>query len=122
MDGKRIHVSKARRMDESIMGFDCALYKNKEKMLRKFSKIIDRLFMIRFLGSAVVELSAVAEGITAGHISFFTNPWDIGAGLILIREAGGKVTDFKGKDVNQYCGEFVASNGLIHNQILKCLK
>ena len=76
---------------------------------------------MRLPGTAVFELSAIAQGITSAHIGFFTNSWDVSAGFLLIREAGGNITDHQGRNVDHYCREFVATNGIIHQEILECI-
>lgn len=119
---KRIHVSKIKNLSSAMVTMDSAFYLHKSLLLDTLSKLVDKSFRVRFPGTAVFELTSVAQGITGGHISFFTNPWDVASGFLMIKEAGGKITDLEGKDTDHYCKEFVASNGHLHGQILGCLR
>ncbi len=78
---------------------------------------------MRHFGSSSLQLAFVAIGRTDAEI--ITPPvrlWDVAAGILMIKEAGGKVTDFKGDETNITKGGLVASNGLVHDQILKVIK
>ena len=121
LNKKKVHVSKDKKLHESMVSMDVVLHYNKKKALKALNRLSNDIFIVRSPGAAVFELSCVAQGITAAHISFSTHSWDVAAGFLLIREAGGKITDLKGNEADHYCSEFVASNGMVHNQILKCL-
>ncbi|MFH0840553.1 MAG: inositol monophosphatase family protein [bacterium] len=79
-------------------------------------------FDCRQLGSAAIEMAYVA----AGRIESITIPdvkiWDVAAGSLLVREAGGKVTDFTGNEWELASPDIIASNGLVHEQILTVVK
>ena len=77
---------------------------------------------VRRDGSAALDLCYVASGKVDGFWELKLSPWDIAAGILILKEAGGKVTDFKGNKFDLYSKEIVASNGLIHDQILEALK
>jgi len=76
----------------------------------------------RFFGSAGIELSSVAEGKADACILSDTHPWDVVAGVLLVREAGGRVTNFAGDEWKIGHETLIASNGLIHDEILKLAK
>ena len=82
-------------------------------------KLYGHVAGIRILGSAAAELCYVADGRMDGRIEFSLGPWDIAAGSIIIREAGGKITDLQGKDLFYNSEEVIASNGEIHGFLLK---
>ena len=79
-------------------------------------------FDCRQLGSAAIELAYVACGRVESIVIPGAHPWDVAAGALLVREAGGKVTDAQGKQWNLESKDILASNGLVHSQILKALK
>ncbi len=72
----------------------------------------------RQLGSAAIELAYVACGRIESIMIPGANPWDVAAGMLLVREAGGKVTDFKGRKWNLNSVDILASNGKVHKEIL----
>ena len=73
------------------------------------------------MGSAALELSYVASGRVESFVAPGTHDWDVAAGVLLVREAGGKVTDFTGKNWRLGNPNIAASNGKVHGQILKAL-
>ena len=75
----------------------------------------------RRLGSAAIELAYVASGRVESFVSPGTRDWDVAAGVLMVREAGGKVTDFKGRDWRLGGPNIAASNGKVHVQILKAI-
>ena len=79
-------------------------------------------FDCRQLGSAAIELAYVACGRVESIFIPGAHSWDVAAGVILVREAGGRVSDSKGRDWTLESRDILASNGLIHNQILKKIK
>jgi myo-inositol-1(or 4)-monophosphatase len=76
---------------------------------------------VRRDGSAALDLAYVACGRFDGFWEDGLNPWDIAAGVLLIEEAGGLVTDFQSGPLNIYTPKVVASNGLIHQSMLRVL-
>lgn len=76
----------------------------------------------RQLGSAAIELSYVAAGRVESFVAPGTHDWDVAAGALLVREAGGKVTDFSGRDWRLGMAEIAASNGKVHRQILGAVR
>ena len=76
----------------------------------------------RQLGSAAIELAYIASGRVDSFVAPGANDWDVAAGVLLVREAGGSVTDFSGKSWQLGSGNIVASNKKAHKQILKVIK
>ena len=122
MNGKKINVSKMKESDKSMIFLDGGFYRVTKKRLQLIKELTKEIHKIRVMGVAVIDLVYVADGRIQASILFPTNPWDIAAGIIIIKEAGGKVTDFKGKEADHYTNYIVASNGKVHNKILKVLK
>jgi len=73
----------------------------------------------RQMGSAAIELAFVAAGRTESFVAPGARDWDVAAGVLLVREAGGIVTDFKGEEWQIGSGDILASNGYVHREILK---
>lgn len=122
LNNKKIHVSKIRNLRDSMVSMDSAFYLDKELRLKTLAKLIDKVFRVRLPGAAVFELTAIAQGITTAHISFCSNPWDVASGFLMITESGGKITDLSGNKADHYCKEFIVSNGLVHEGMLKVLR
>jgi len=93
-------------------------YDEQTDPLRVFSKLIKRGLPIRRLGSAALDLCWVACGRFDAFWEYYLNPWDLAAGLLLVREAGGMVTNFKGERHIIFEPEMLASNGHIHADLL----
>jgi myo-inositol-1(or 4)-monophosphatase len=73
-------------------------------------------------GCTVRSLTYVAEGKAEAEIEFNDKVWDFAAGLLLVEEAGGKSTDFKGRSWNTTTRAYIASNGIVHQELLKIIK
>jgi myo-inositol-1(or 4)-monophosphatase len=77
---------------------------------------------VRRDGSAALDLAYVACGRFDGFWEDGLNPWDVAAGVLLIEEAGGRVTDFVGGELDIYTPKVLVSNGRIHEQMMRVLK
>jgi len=87
-----------------------------------FSSIFQQVSDMRRAGSAALDLAYVAAGRFDGFWEIKLSPWDIAAGELLIREAGGKITDMNGDTNFLFTGNVVATNGLIHESILSVVR
>lgn len=76
---------------------------------------------MRRAGSAALDLCDVARGRFEGFWELYLNPWDLAAGVLIIREAGGRVTDLEGHDARMVGGPIIASNGVMHDWLLQVL-
>ena len=123
LNNKKIRVAKNNRFSQSFLTF-ChgSSQKDVKRAIKIYNKIKLNSLDSRQLGSAALELGFVAAGRTDCIIIPGANSWDVGAGILIAREAGGKVTDFKGKEWNLNSKDMVASNGRIHGQLIKFLK
>lgn len=128
LNGRRIHVSKTKQLNHAFLTY---CYGQEKKHMRRAVELYRYFKMksvdMRQLGSAAIELSWVAAGRTDSIIIPGTKPWDAAAGALIVAEAGGKVTDFKGRPwsfVNPKTGaiaknaDLLATNGKIHHIIL----
>lgn len=124
LDGRPIHVSGVERLESAFLatGFPydrrTALDNNTERL----DHFLRRSQGVRRAGAAVLDLTYVACGRLDGFWEIRLKPWDVAAGVLLVREAGGQVTDFEGSP-DCLSGEFiVASNGHIHEQMLRIIR
>jgi len=87
-----------------------------------YQQVIDSCSNLRALGSAALELAYVASGRLTGFWEVSLRPWDVAAGMVLVAEAGGAVSDLAGQplQLKNYV-DIAASNGLIHQELLECL-
>lgn len=123
LNGKKIHVSKITRLENSLLvtGFAYDRFNRLPELLSRFGRFLNACHDVRRLGSAALDLCWVAAGRLEGYWEDNLNPWDVGAGLLILQEAGGKATDYHGKkykNLEAYGKTIVASNGKIHRQML----
>lgn len=123
LNGHPIHVSNANTLDNSLLvtGFAYDIRESPRNNLDHFAKFALKAQGLRRTGSAALDLCYVAAGRFDGFWEVKLNPWDMAAGSILVKEAGGRLTDFLGRDLSLYGQELVASNGHIHQAMLTVL-
>lgn len=123
LNGRSLHVSKALTLDSSLLvtGFAYDIRETPRNNLDHFVKFALKAQGLRRTGSAALDLCYVAAGRFDGFWEVRLNPWDMAAGAVIVREAGGRLTDFNGKDLSIYGQELVASNGQIHEAMLAVL-
>jgi len=124
LNGKKISVSKTDKLIKSMLatGFPYNVKENPDNCVEHFVNFLMEAQAIRRLGSAALDLVYVACGRLDGFWEVDLNPWDVAAGKIIIEEAGGMITDFYGNKYSIYTKGVVASNGLIHQQMLEIIK
>lgn len=119
LNGDPIHVSKTTRLAESILGTGFPSHKrHKNPNIYFYQQITLRSHGVRRAGSAALDLANVAAGRYDGFWEFNLNPWDTAAGVLIVREAGGKVTRFDGTPFRLDSREVLATNGLIHDEVI----
>ena len=119
LNGNPIHVSKTTRLAESILGTGFPSHKrHKNPNIYFYQQITLRSHGVRRAGSAALDLANVAAGRYDGFWEFNLNPWDTAAGVLIVREAGGKVTRFDGTPFRLDSREVLATNGLIHDEVI----
>lgn len=122
LNGQRIHVSSARKLSETIIGIGTAKREQAKENFARFLKVYENSQDIRRLGSAALELAYTACGRQGGYFEAYLNPWDYAAGMLLVQEAGGKVTGWNGQALDPAQGSRVAgTNGQVHGELLKLL-
>jgi myo-inositol-1(or 4)-monophosphatase len=119
LNGEAIHVSKAATLKESLLatGFP-SQKRHKNPNIFFYHQITLHTHGVRRAGSAALDLCNVASGRFDGFWEFNLNPWDTAAGVLILEEAGGKVTRFDGSPFELNSRETVASNGLLHEALL----
>ena len=124
VNGTKIAVSTAGRLVESLLvtGFPYNVSEKPDHVVEHFEKFLLEAQGIRRLGSAALDLAYVAAGRLDGYWEIYLNPWDKAAGMVLVAEAGGIVTNFYGQAASIYEKNTLASNGRIHRQMLAVLK
>jgi myo-inositol-1(or 4)-monophosphatase len=123
INSKRLRVSSRRNMSEALIGTGMP-FKGRESH-PEYPAMLDRVAGetagIRRYGSAALDLAYVAAGRFDGFWEFALSPWDIAAGLVILREAGGIVSEVDGGDKMMESGDVLAANGLLHDDLRRLL-
>jgi myo-inositol-1(or 4)-monophosphatase len=120
LNGETIHVSKTAALKESLLATGFPSHKrHKNPNIYFYHQITLRTHGVRRAGSAALDLCNVACGNFDGFWEFNLNPWDTAAGVLIVEESGGKVTRFDGSPFELNSRETVATNGLIHEALLR---
>ena len=121
LNGNPIHVTSTTALEHVLLttGFPFRVKHHLEAYLRSFQAFFTDVSAIRRAGSAALDLAYLACGRCDGFWEISLNPWDIAAGALIVEEAGGKITDFTGGSDYIWNGNVIASNGYIHNYLLK---
>jgi myo-inositol-1(or 4)-monophosphatase len=124
LNGKPIHVSCADRLINSLLatGFPYDRKVSDKNNMAHFHKLLMASQEVRRDGSAALDLCYVACGRFDGFWELKLKPWDVAAGSLVVREAGGTVSGFTGSGFNLHGEEIVASNGKIHDAMLDILR
>jgi myo-inositol-1(or 4)-monophosphatase len=101
-----------------VTGFPYTYINEPNGPLEVFERFVRKGVPVRRLGSAAIDLCWVACGRFDGFFEQKLEPWDSAAGFLIVEEAGGRVTDFKGDPFSIYQHKVVATNGLIHAEML----
>lgn len=122
LNNERIAVSGVKKMDQGFVstGFSYG-NKRKDRNVKYFKRLLMKTMAIRRAGSAALDLCYVACGRFDGYWEFDLHPWDSAAGSLIVKEAGGKVTKFDGTPHSDYEKQILATNGVIHRQMVKIL-
>ncbi len=119
LNGQPIHVSKATQLKECLVATGFPSHKrHKNPNIHFYHQITLRTHGVRRAGSAALDLCNVASGRFDGFWEFNLNPWDTAAGVLIVEEAGGRVSRFDGSPFNIDSSETLASNGLVHGTLL----
>lgn len=119
-NGKKIHCSKVTSLKSSLL---CTGFPNHKRLaspnIHYYWDFTLRSHGVRRDGSAALDLAYVAMGRFDSFWEFGLNPWDTAAGVVLVEEAGGKITDLQGQPYTLGGPTILASNGLIHEEMVR---
>lgn len=124
LNGAPIHVHPSHALSESLVSAGTSPYRHEfaDSVFRQIQNVFLRAQDIRRIGSAAIELAYVACGRIDAYFELILNPWDFAAGIIILQEAGGRVTDYHGAPVSpEHPTSVLATNGNIHEELLEVL-
>lgn len=124
LNGKQIHVSKAKNLSSSLIatGFPYSDFSRLDNYMNCFTWFCKNSQGVRRLGSAATDIAYIACGRFEVFYEYGLHPWDIAAGIIILREAGGKISDFSGNEKNLSGEEIVASNSTVYPEVLEIVR
>lgn len=124
LNGEEIHVSDVSTMDSAFiaLGFPYNYKVYKPMAVHLIEELYGNVGGLRLQGAAAAELCYIAAGRFEARIESNLGPWDIAAGSLILMQAGGRVTDFEGGDGFYSGNQVLASNGILHNELLNVLK
>jgi myo-inositol-1(or 4)-monophosphatase len=128
LNGKPMKVSKPKKLSEALLitGFPYDRSERSNFYIEFYRDFMTRCHDVRRSGSAALDIAWIAAGRAEGFWEFGLSPWDVAAGRLLVTEAGGKVTDFYGQqwgsDVKKWGRQTLATNGLVHAEMLKIIR
>ncbi len=118
---RRIRVGGRNHMDECLIATDVPGVGrgDHQQLLNTMGKVMGKVAGIRRTGSAALDLAYVAAGRLDGYWERDVNAWDVAAGIVLVREAGGIVSDLRGGRKCAHAGSIIAGNQTVHTQLMK---
>ncbi len=123
LNGRTIRVAPTEVLVDALVctGFPYAVLEDQARQIQAFSGFLEQAQGLRRLGSAALDLCYVAAGRFDGFWEERLHPWDIAAGVVIVEEAGGRVSGYDGGPLQLFSGEIVTSNGRVHDQMLAVL-
>ncbi len=123
LNAKRMTVSTINSLTKSLLvtGFPYNIAENPHNAIEHFANFLMKAQAVRRMGSAAIDLAYVAAGRYEGFWEVALNPWDMAAGALLVSEAGGTITDFRGGGFSIYKPEILATNSLVHAEMIGVL-
>ncbi len=115
----RIHVSNRTSIKNCTLSYDSCMRENPVLKPRVLGELGRKVFNVRMFGASTTLLTYLAEGKLDIAVEFDDKPWDIAAGASLVLEAGGAFTDLKGNPTTYRHESYIASNGLVHNEVCR---
>jgi myo-inositol-1(or 4)-monophosphatase len=119
LNNRRIHVSKAARMADGLFATGFPSVKRHQNVnVHFYYQVAMASHGVRRAGSAALDLAYLAAGRLDGFWEFGLSPWDMAAGILLVKEAGGRVSDMRDGKADLRGPDVLADNGLLHDQIV----
>jgi myo-inositol-1(or 4)-monophosphatase len=124
LNGAPIHVSATPTLAEALLvtGFSYDIHTATDNNLKEFCAFTVRAGGMRRTGTAAIDLCYIASGRLDGFWELQLNPWDTAAGKVILEEAGGKITNYAGEAYSIYGKTILATNTLVHSEMLEVLK
>jgi len=124
LNNRPIHVSNLANLEQAVIstGFPYDLRSNPRNNLAQFVQFQLRTTAVRHLAAAALDCAWTAMGRLDGYWEFGVEPWDIGAGVLIVREAGGRVTSIAGDENFLAQSSILVSNDLLHEQMSRVLQ
>ncbi|MBT5990570.1 MAG: inositol monophosphatase [Bacteroidetes bacterium] len=124
LNGKEIHVKENDSIQNALIGtgFPIKNFEVKESYLRIFSELIEKSRGLRRLGSAAVDLAYVSCGRYDAFFEYNLNPWDVAAGLFIVQQAGGEVSDFSGGDNYLFGKQILAASSALFKDMQRLIE
>ena len=123
LNGRPITVSGSKTLQQSLVatGFPYAIHENSTNVMAVLGEVLPRVQGVRRAGAAALDLANVACGRFEGFWEILLKPWDTAAGILLVEEAGGRVSDFSNNAYTPFVPEILASNGHVHDELAAIL-
>lgn len=124
VNDRAIHVSRTPQLDRALLvtGFAYDIRETPNNNLDHFARFALRAQGLRRTGSAALDLCYVAAGRFDGFWEVKLKPWDMAAGVVILQESGGQITNLRGQSHSLYGEELVSSNGLIHEAMIMVIQ
>jgi myo-inositol-1(or 4)-monophosphatase len=124
LNGRPIKVSGISTLGKSLLatGFPYNIHQKSAKVMATLNAVLIKVQGVRRAGAAAIDLAYVACGRLDGFWEINLKPWDTAAGQLLLEEAGGKLSDFKGENYSPFIPELLATNGLIHKELVSIIR
>jgi myo-inositol-1(or 4)-monophosphatase len=121
LNGRPVKVSSARTLGESLVatGFPYRNFDRLERYMKLLTHLCETTHGVRRFGSAAIDMAYVACGRFEAFYEYGLKPWDVAAGMLIVREAGGRVSDFSGNEEKLNGDEIIASNFLVYPHFLE---
>lgn len=123
VNGRPMHVSQTNMLDESLIttGFPYRAFGHIDAYLSALKQFMKKTRGVRRPGAAAIDLAYVADGRFEGFFETGLHAWDVAAGLLLVEEAGGRVSDYQNRRNPLFTQQILATNGQVHNAMLEIL-
>jgi len=122
-NGKPLQVSSVKEISQSLLatGFPYDILSTYPPIIKRFQRVLTQVQGVRRPGSAALDLCWVARGIFDGFWEQNLKPWDTAAGVLIVQEAGGQVSDFTGRSYHIFKKQILATNSRIHRPMIRLL-
>ncbi|MDR7537831.1 MAG: inositol monophosphatase family protein [Armatimonadota bacterium] len=118
---QRLAVSRTAHLTEAMVASGLPGLADRDRQVATFAPMMRRTLKVRLMGAAAIHLAYVAAGRLDGFWEASLKPWDIAAGVLLVEEAGGRVTDWAGEPLQLRDGDILATNGAVHAAMAEVL-